>query len=276
MSEYLDVAVRAALEAGAILKEKLGKVGFREKNPADLVTEADVAAQAKIAEIVSTAFPEHYFIGEEPQSSLGPDAPRLKNVLREEECGSGAPADLPFTWIVDPLDGTTNFVHRVPFFGTSIALTRGNEILCGVVYDPSADELFAAERGAGAFLNGERLRTSDFTRPTQALTAVSFPTQTKPDSPDYLAFKRCVPVCQAMRRTGSTALNLAYVAAGRFDAKICQCAHPWDVAAGVLLVLEAGGVATNADGRPFDLAIKPLLATANAELHGAFLKLLND
>ena len=88
MSEYLDVAVRAALEAGAILKEKLGKVGFREKNPADLVTEADVAAQAKIAEIVSTAFPEHYFIGEEPQSSLGPDAPRLKNVLREEECGT--------------------------------------------------------------------------------------------------------------------------------------------------------------------------------------------
>jgi myo-inositol-1(or 4)-monophosphatase len=144
------------------------------------------------------------------------------------------------------------------------------------VYNPISEELFTAERGAGAFLNGERLRTSDFTRPTQALTAVSFPTQTKPDSPDYLAFKRCVPVCQAMRRTGSTALNLAYVAAGRFDAKICQCAHPWDVAAGVLLVLEAGGVATNADGRPFDLAIKPLLATANSELHGAFLKLLND
>ena len=91
MSEYLEVAIRAAREAGAILREKVGKVGYREKNPADLVTEADVAAQAKIAEIVSTAFPEHFFIGEEPQSSLGPDAPRLQNVLREEECGSGAP-----------------------------------------------------------------------------------------------------------------------------------------------------------------------------------------
>lgn len=281
-SVFLETAIFAAKEAGAILIDKLGRVGFREKSPADLVTEADVAAQRRVEDVLLNAFPEHCLLGEESQGATPSFGASLesrvakKRMLKESECGSRAPSDKPYTWIVDPLDGTTNFVHGVPFFCTSIALARGNELLCGVIFNPNSNELYVAEKGKGAWLNDARLQTSGVLRPSNALTAISFPTQTKPDSPDYLAFQRCVPVCQAMRRTGSTALNLAYVAAGRFDSNICQCAHPWDVAAGVLLILEAGGLATHTDGRSFDLAAQPLLATANSDLHRGFLALLND
>ena len=281
-SIFLEQAKRAALEAGAILKDKLGKVGFREKSPADLVTEADVAAQRRVEETLLGAFPDHYFLGEETQGktpsfgALSESSVASSRMLSESQCGSKAPEGAPFTWIVDPLDGTTNFVHGVPFFCVSIALARGNDLLCAVIFDPNNGELFTAKRGSGAFLNGSRIRTSGTQRPRSALTAISFPTRTRDDSPDYLAFKRCVTVCQSMRRTGSTALNLAYVACGRFDCNICQCAHPWDVAVGVLLILEAGGLATHTNGRPFDLAAQPLLATGNSDLHRNFLTLLNE
>lgn len=281
-SEFLQQAKRAALEAGSILKEKLGKVGFREKSPADLVTEADVASQRCIEKILLSAFPNHYFLGEESQGhtpSFGSQFVPLvppQRMLKETQCGSKAPADLPYTWIVDPLDGTTNFVHGVPFFCVSIALCRGNEILCAVIYNPNSGDLFTAEKGRGAYLNGVRMHTSAVVRPTYALTAISFPTQTTPDTPDYIAFERCAFICQAIRRTGSTALNIAYVAAGRFDCNICQCAHPWDVAAGILLVLESGGLVTHIDGRPYDLAVQPLLVTANSDLHRGFLAILNE
>ncbi len=281
-SEFLRQAKRAALAAGEILREKLGRVGYREKSPADLVTEADVASQRCIENILLTAFPDHFFLGEESQGatpSFGGNynsaIPRCK-MLKEYQCGSKAPSDLPYTWIVDPLDGTTNFVHGVPFFCVSIALCRGNDILCAVIYNPNSGDLFTAEKGQGAYLNGVRLRTSGVVRHMYALTSISFPTQTTPDSPDYLAFERCAFICQAIRRTGSTALNIAYVAAGRFDCNICQCAHPWDVAAGILLTLEAGGLVTHTDGRPYDLAVQPLLITANSDLHRGFLTLLNE
>ncbi len=282
MSEFLDVAIKAAREAGSVLKEKFGKVGYQEKGPADLVTEADVMAQRRVEEILLDAFPDHYILGEESQGKTptfgaGKDAGEASDrMLAEPCCGSGAPTGLPYTWIVDPLDGTTNFVHGVPFFCTSIGLARGNDILCGVIFDPNNDELYYMEKGRGAYLNGRRLKTSAETAPTHALTSISFATRTNFNSPDYLVFQKCVPVCQAMRRTGSTALNLAYVAAGRFDAMSCQSAHPWDVAAGIGLVLEAGGVATNTDGSPYDLARQPLLATANPTLHQAFYNLLNN
>ena len=276
MKDFLDVAINAAVEAGAILKEKLGKVGQYEKGPADLVTEADVMAQRKIEKIVLSEFPDHCFLGEESQGntpsfgdafeSMVPEA----QMLKESQCGSLAPESQ-----VDPLDGTTNFVHGVRFFCVSIALARGADILCGAIFNPNDGELFTARKGEGAFLNGSRIKTSTATRAKDALMSVSFATRTREDSPDYLVFKRCVTVCQSMRRTGSTALNLAYVACGRFDAMSCQCAHPWDVAAGVRILLEAGGVVTHVDGSPFDLAFKPLLATANQELHDEFLWLVN-
>ncbi len=279
---FLDVAVNAAQEAGAILKDKLGKVGLREKGPSDLVTEADVLAQRKVEEIVLKSFPDHCFIGEESQGKTPSFGEASKSIvpddqmLRESQCGSGAPESQPYTWIVDPLDGTTNFVHNVPFFCTSIGLAKGNDILCGVIFNPISGELFTAEKGQGAFLNGDRIKTTAETNPRNALTSISFATQTFEHSPDYIVFRRFVPVCQAMRRTGSTALNLAFLACGRFDAMSCQCAHPWDVAAGVCILLEAGGVATHVNGSPFDLARQPLLATANQTLQNEFLKLLSD
>ena len=228
MSEFLDTAVRAAHEAGAILREKLGKVGFREKSRADLVTEADVLAQRAIEEIVLDAFPCHCFLGEESQGktpsfgdAFASNVP-AGQMLREAQCGSAAPADKPYTWIVDPLDGTTNFVHRVPFFCTSIALARGNDIICAAIYNPNTNELYTAEKGCGAYLNGAKITTSSEEDPAHALVAISYETEARSDSLDTLAFQRCVTVCQALRRTGSTALNLAYVGTLRRASLFCR------------------------------------------------------
>ncbi len=257
--DYLRTAVRAAKEAGKLLSEKLGKVAFREKHPADLVTEADLAAQNLIEEILLTEYPDHFFIGEEQGRP---------NHLAEQECGSLAPVGNPLTWIVDPLDGTTNFVHQVPHFGPSIALVSGNEILCGVIYNPITDECWSAAKGAGARLNGQPVHVSKITRPEEALVSFSFPTSIEEDSPFLASFIRLLPHCQAVRRSGSTALNLAYIASGRFDAQSNgSTTHPWDVAAGFLLVTESGGIVTNAEGQPFDLARPAFLAAATPELH---------
>ncbi|MGI6401554.1 MAG: inositol monophosphatase family protein [Thermoguttaceae bacterium] len=283
MSEYLDVAVKAAQEVGALLKEKLGRVLTREKGPADLVTETDVMAQRKIEETLLNAFPDHCFLGEESQGATPSFGEELESVvpsdqmLHESQCGSGAPEDKPYTWIIDPLDGTTNFVHGVPFFCTSIALARGNDVLCGVIYNPINCELFTAEKGQGAFLNGERITTSGETEPAQSLVAFgAFSSRTSFNTHDYAVFQRSASVCQSIRRSGSTALNLAYVACGRFDAMSCCCAHPWDVAAGVCIALEAGGVATHFDGSSFDIARQPLLASACVTLQYNILKMFND
>lgn len=266
MSEYLDQAIRAAQAAGTIQRENLGKVSFREKGWADLVTEVDTASQKTIFEILSAAFPTHAFIGEESGSGL----------LDENACGSNAPADTPYTWIVDPLDGTTNFVHGVELFGPSIALTRGNEILCGVIYNPMTEELFTAEQGRGAFLNGCAIHVSEATDLEHALSAVAFPTRTDGDSPDFHAFLVMLAETQAIRRIGSSALNLAYVAAGRFDLLSNQSAHVWDVAAGALLVREAGGIVTDPDGQEYDLAGGGLFASATEELLDEFFEAIWD
>lgn len=256
---YLAVCEAAARKAGTVLRDMLGTTGVRhKKNPFDLVTEADIAAQEAIERIVLDAFPEHGFLGEEGD-------PAGKNDGTSE-----------FRWIVDPLDGTTNYVHGVPVFATSIALARSGELLCGVVYHPMAEEFYTAERGRGAFLNGHPIRTSSYRTLGESLVAVSFPTMTKNDSPDLRAFLRSVPVCQAIRRTGSTALNLAYVAAGRFEATWAFQCHPWDVAAGALLVEEAGGTVTAPDGTPLALDGDPvpICAVANAPLQREVLQLL--
>ncbi|MDO5579897.1 MAG: inositol monophosphatase family protein [Planctomycetia bacterium] len=262
--EYLDVARQAAQKAGALLAEKLGKVSVREKHPADLVTEADEASQKMIEEILLTAYPDHAFIGEEA----------IGNHLSEQECGKNAPADRPFTWIVDPLDGTTNFVHQVPHFGPSIALARGSELICGVVYNPITKECFTAAKGKGAWLNDRPIRVSQVQTSEKALISFSFPTTVNDQAPDMITFIKLAPHVQAMRRTGSTALNLAYIASGRFDAQYNHATHAWDVAAGVLLVQEAGGVITGSTGKPFDLSSPPFLAAATPELHKNMLKYL--
>ena len=230
--------------------QKLGRVSACEKGPADLVTEADMASQELIRETLLEAFPEHAFLGEEDDEANG-------EATRQSE----------YRWIADPLDGTTNYVHGLPHFCVSLALERAGELLVGAVFNPVADECFTAVAGEGAFLNGSPIRTSGVSRLSEALAATGFPTVVRPDSPDLQLFMKSLTRCQAARRTGSCALNLCYLAAGRFDVTWAYSAKIWDVAAGVLIIREAGGVVSAPDGGGFVLEDARLLAAANPALH---------
>ncbi len=199
--DYLDVCQQAVRRAGKVLRARLGKVSVRLKGRADLVTEADLAAQEVIRQTVLGAFPDHILLGEEDAS------PRLGPM----------PAG-GFRWIADPLDGTTNFVHQVPLFGVSLALEHDGKLLVGAVYDPIRDECFTATAGRGAMCNGQPIHTSQVKTLGDALVAAGFPAVVEADARELRLFVAAVQVCQALRRTGSAALNLAYVAAGRFDA----------------------------------------------------------
>jgi myo-inositol-1(or 4)-monophosphatase len=233
-----------------VLLDKLGRVEARQKAPADLVTEADTASQDLIFRMLREKFPDHGLLGEEDCQPDGVSA------------GSA-----PYRWIVDPLDGTTNYVHGVPHFCVSVALEHDGELLVGVVYNPVADECFSATAGGGALLNGKRIHASSISTIGSALAAIGFPPGVNRDCPDLKAFLSTLPHCQAIRRTGSAALNLCYVAAGRFDATWSFSTRIWDMAAGVLLVREAGGVATSPSGGSLDLPSGQFLACANPQLH---------
>ena len=247
--KLMEIAEEAAREGGAALRHWLGRFSVREKAPADLVTDADVASQEAIRAILSKRFPDHRFLGEE-----GPRDQIL-------------PSDDTIVWVVDPLDGTTNYVHRFPFFSVSVAAVQGDSILAGSIYDPLADVAYRAAAGGGAWLGPHRLATSGATELSKALVAVSFPPQVREDSPDLLDFLAVVGRCQAVRRTGSAALNLAGVAAGHLDAHWATHINAWDVAAGVLLIREAGGVVTNVQGGPFDLWRANFLTASTPSLH---------
>jgi myo-inositol-1(or 4)-monophosphatase len=188
--------------------------------------------------------------------------------LGEEKVpGQPVAARAEYRWIVDPLDGTTNFVHGVPHYSVSLALERNGELLVGAVYDPMLEECFTAAAGQGAWLNGRPIHTSQISLLSEALAAVGFPPNMNRDSPDLLLFLEMVPRCQAIRRTGSSALNLCYLAAGRFDLYWSYGTHIWDVAAGVLLLREAGGWITSPAGGDFSLEEAHFLAAASRELH---------
>ena len=238
--------------------EKLGKVEAHEKAPADLVTEADFASQQRVAEIVLDAFPGHGVLGEEDS----PDLPQKNGG--------------DFRWIVDPLDGTTNFVHGVPHFCVSVALQHGPKILAGAVFNPISGECYTAEFGKGAFLDGRRIHTSTVSRLSESLCGIGFPPGVQGDSPDLQAFLRALPKCQALRRTGSAALNLCYVAAGRFDAAWSFATKIWDMAAGTLMVSEAGGIVTPPDNSGECLESGHFLASSTAELHQGLFALIGS
>ena len=250
MADFLELSEIAVRSAGGVLLEKLGQVSAREKGPSDLVTEADLASQELIRQTLMEAFPDHAFLGEEDDQATGAAANQSE-----------------YRWIADPLDGTTNYVHGVPHFCVSLALERAGKLLVGTVFDPVADECYTAAAGKGAFLNGSPIRTSSVSRLPEALAATGFPTVVRPDSPDLQLFLKAVRQCQAVRRTGSCALNLCYVAAGRFDATWAYSAKIWDVAAGVLIIREAGGVVASPDGGEFVLEDAQLLAAAGPALH---------
>jgi len=226
----------------------------REKGPADLVTEADLASQEMVRQAILAAFPEHTVLGEEDPPETGP---------RGE-----------YRWILDPLDGTTNYVHGYPFFAVSLALERNRELLVGAVYNPISQECFTAAAGQGAFLNGVRFTTSGITELSQAVASAGLPALVDRDSADLKVFIEASQVCQSIRRSGSAALNLAFVACGRMDVFWSFSTKVWDVAAGALLVREAGGTISSPDGSPYHLQDGRFLAAASPQLHAEFRQLI--
>ncbi len=250
----LEVAVRAARESGAIQRKWLEKDKKVElKGEINLVTEVDKRCEQRIVEIIRKAFPGHTILTEETPM---PELPS------------------PYRWIVDPLDGTTNYAHGYPCFCTSVALELEGEVVLGAVYDLMLDELFTAQQGKGAFLNGERISVSMTTRLTEALISTGFPYDLRESPENNLNhFNNFTMEAQAIRRDGSAALDLCYVAMGRFDGFWELKLQPWDVAAGKLIVEEAGGAVTDFRGRPLDLSGQEVLAT-NGRIHAEMIRVL--
>jgi myo-inositol-1(or 4)-monophosphatase len=253
--DYLEVCERAARAGGAVLQDWAGRFEVKEKGRADLVTEADVASQQCVRDIILGAFPKHGFLGEENCS-----IPSQEDGLR---------------WIVDPLDGTTNYVHAIPGYTVSIALEQAGKLLVGTVFDPVSGECFSAMAGAGATLNGRPMHVSRVERLEGAVVAVSFPPQMRRDGPELAQFANVAMAAQSVRRSGSAALNLAYIAAGRFDGYWSSFNKIWDVAAGILLVLEAGGTVTGVDGRPFAIDPPHIIAAPTPSLHAELKAVIN-
>jgi myo-inositol-1(or 4)-monophosphatase len=251
---YLDAAKEAALQAAEVLEMWRQKFEVKEKGKFDLVTDADLASQKAIQAFLSARFPDHAFLGEEEGASKTRPAP-----------------DAPPTWIIDPIDGTTNYVHDCPFYCISIGLQIAGELVVGVVYDPPHKEMFAAAVGHGAWLNNRRLRVSATPTLSKALLSTGFPPDLRGNEQSLHWWRHFSMQTQALRRTGSTALNLAYVAAGRFDAFYAFDNHVWDVAGGVVLVREAGGTLTNIDGTAYDPFTADALAT-NGHIHPTMLE----
>jgi myo-inositol-1(or 4)-monophosphatase len=249
-------AAELARAAGAILLEGYGRLHAPEhKGRIDLVTDFDRRSEALILDRLKRRFPRHDILAEESGAHAAAGAVR---------------------WIVDPLDGTTNFAHNYPFFAVSIAAESAGELLAGAIYDPVRDELFSASRGGGATLNGAPLRVSNVQRLEDALLVTGFPydVRERPEA-SLVPFQAFLTRAQGVRRDGSAALNLCYLAAGRFDGFWERGLSPWDMAAGVLLVREAGGQVTDFDGGAFALSARRILAS-NGPLHAAMSGLLRE
>jgi myo-inositol-1(or 4)-monophosphatase len=256
---FLATAVEIVLQAGAIQMARR-ESGFHvdKKGTIDLVTEVDLECERMCRAILAERFPDHDILAEE----LSKDA--------------GAPSLSRFRWVFDPLDGTTNYAHGLPIFCSSLALEIDGSSAVGAVYDPTRAELFTAERGAGAFLNGQRLHTSTSAELIDALLVTGFPYDVHKQTADLVTmFGAFLGKARAVRRLGSAALDLCYVAAGRFDGYWEQHLWPWDVAAGALVVSEAGGTVTGMDGSPFDPAAAHLVAS-NGRVHRAMLDVIAE
>ncbi len=267
MQNYLRVCEEAARAAGRVLMDWRGQFSVRAKGPKDLVTEADEAAQKVIRDILLGAFPNHQFVGEEDD-----DAENSMN--RGAENGKAPAGDTSYRWIVDPLDGTINYVHDLPSYAVSIGLEREGELLVGVVYNPLLEECFSAVSGQGAYMNGDKLTTSGCTTAYDALVAASLPAGIEGDCVEMRRFVEVSHSCQSIRRLGSAALNLCYVACGRLDGYFASSVKPWDVAAGVLIIREAGGVVSSLHGGTFDIARPKFTCAATGTLHTALLEML--
>ncbi len=245
---FLATAVESVLRAGRIQMAHFGTpLKIDKKGAIDLVTEVDLAVERMFRALIAERFPDHV-------------------VLAEELGGAQVPSG-KYCWIFDPLDGTTNYAHGFPVFATSLALEIDGEVMVGAVYDPTRRELFTATRGGGAYLNGVPMRVSSTDSLIDALLVTGFPYSVHEERDDLVSlFSAFLSEAQAVRRLGSAALDLCYVAAGRMDAYWEQHLKPWDMAAGALMLAEAGGRITALDGQPFDVRKQQLLAS-NGVLH---------
>lgn len=256
---FTAVAINTAAKAGEWIKSKLGDFNKLDLkySPHDLVTEVDKGSESLIRRLVHTHFPHHAFLGEE---GVEPGPAASAKALEQM---SGA----EYLWIVDPVDGTTNFVHGFPFFSVSVALAYRGEVIVGVVYDPCRDELFVAEKGKGAYLKGKPMHVSGETRLLDSLVASGFPADRDYALPINMDGVRALaPKVRNVRIAGSAALHMAYVAAGRLSGFWEIGLNAWDMAAGTLLIQEAGGRVTDTAGQPYQLAVRNVIAS-NGGIH---------
>ena len=249
-SDFVPVAAEIAREAGALLMGYFRqRVKVEYKGEVDLVTIADRQSEALILERIRARWPNHDVIGEE---------------------GARVESGSDYRWYVDPLDGTTNFAHSFPVFCVSLSLEHKGQRIAGVIYDPTRDELFAAEQGSGAFLNGEKIHVSKISNLAECLVATGFPSHKRHQNPNIFFYHQITLRTHGVRRAGSAALDLCCVAAGRFDAFWEFNLNPWDTAAGVLIVEEAGGRVSDFKAGPFRIDSRETLAS-NGLVHEALL-----
>ena len=249
-----QAAIAAAYKAARVLQSRFGNISrIRKKDAVEIVTEADTESEKEIIATIQARFPKHAFLSEESGLQEGIDE---------------------YRWIIDPLDGTVNFAHNVPIFSISIALTHREEIVLGIVLNPMDGELYSAVRGQGAQLNGRPIRVSSTQVLSESLLITGFPYKIREVfEPVMIRCGNCLKASQAVRRLGSAALDLCYVACGRFEAFWEQCLKPWDTAAGVLIAAEAGAKVTTFSNQPYLLGDEEILAT-NGHIHDEMIKLL--
>ena len=256
MKRFRAFAIETAREAGQFLRARLNsahEIGY--KGEINLVTEADKTSEEMITSKINHLFPYHDILGEEfTDTNRGSD----------------------FRWIIDPLDGTINYAHGYPVFCVSIALQRRDKIILGVIYDPVLDEMFVAEEGKGALSNGRQIHVSSTVRLAESLLATGFPYDIRQNSYNALNyFNTMIRKARGIRRAGSAALDLTYVAAGRFDGFWELKLNPWDTAAGWLMVEEAGGMVTDLGGRDYYLQ-SPVILASNGKIHEEMVDILNS
>jgi myo-inositol-1(or 4)-monophosphatase len=255
MPSYVETSVEIAREAGALLSKYFERrVTFELKGEHDLVTEADRASEQLVVEHLRAQFPAHSIVAEE---------------------GGGHAGKSEYCWYVDPLDGTTNFAHGFPMYNVTLALEQGGELIAGVIFDPERNEIFTAERGSGAYLNNRRIRVSKVNKIESTLVATGFPSQKRHQNVNVHFYYQLAMITHGVRRAGSAALDLAYVASGRLDGFWEFGLKPWDMAAGILLIAEAGGKCSDMKGAAATLGGPHLLAD-NGLVHQQILGLFGE
>jgi len=255
MPSYLQTSVEIAREAGALLSKYFERrVTFELKGEHDLVTEADRASEQLVIERLSAHFPSHSIVAEE---------------------GGGHTGSSEYCWYVDRLDGTTNFAHGFPMYNITMALEQSGELIAGVIFDPEHNEMFTAERGSGAYLNNRRIRVSKVNRLENTLVATGFPSKKRHENVNIHFYYQLAMLTHGVRRAGSAALDLAYVASGRLDGFWEFGLNSWDMAAGILLIAEAGGKCSDMKGGPVSLRGPHLLAD-NGLVHQQIVDLFGE